>query len=112
MKAAWIIINFGAGPLEPEASACPACLHGEGRGRQACPVSLPREPTWWCLLKGGVGVVADMVGGVEGVEHGSVALLARRLLGVQRHLGTLDDNVVDLKLFPPGAEKSHKEFYF
>ena len=54
---------------------------------------------------GGAVQVAEVVVGVEVLRDGGVALLARRLLGVQGHFGTLDHDVVDLKLFPPAAKK-------
>lgn len=43
--------------------------------------------------------------GVEDLRHGGVALLAGRLLGVQRHFGTFDDDVVDFVLFPSEKNK-------
>lgn len=43
---------------------------------------------------------------VEGLRHGGVALLAGSFFRVQGHFGTLDDNVVDLILFPPTAKST------
>lgn len=34
-------------------------------------------------------------------RHGGVALLARGFLGVERHFGTFNDDIVDFVLFPP-----------
>lgn len=51
---------------------------------------------------GGAVRGAGLQGGGAGevVGQGGVPLLTRGLLGVQRHFGTLDDDVVDLKLLP------------
>lgn len=43
---------------------------------------------------------------VEGLRHGGVALLAGSFFRVQRHFGTLDDNVVDFILFPPTTKST------
>ena len=53
---------------------------------------------------GGAVQAAEVVVGVEVLRDGGVALLARRLLGVQGHFGTFNHDVVDLKLFPPAAK--------
>lgn len=38
---------------------------------------------------------------VKVFRHGGVALLARGFLGVERHFGTFNDDIVDFVLFPP-----------
>lgn len=43
--------------------------------------------------------------GVEALRHGGVSLLTGGLLGVERHFGTFDDDVVDFILFPPRGVK-------
>ena len=53
---------------------------------------------------GGAVQATEVVVGVEVLRDGGVALLARRLLGVQGHFGTFNHDVVDLKLFPPAAK--------
>lgn len=47
--------------------------------------------------------------GVEALGHGGVALLTGRLLRVQRHFGTFNDNVVDFIFFPPTTDKAPSE---
>ena len=44
--------------------------------------------------------------GVKVLRHGGVALLTGGFLGVQRHFGTFDNNVVDFILFPPGVKNN------
>lgn len=38
---------------------------------------------------------------VKVFRHGGVALLARGFLGVERHFGTFNDDIVDFVFFPP-----------
>ena len=54
---------------------------------------------------GAVQLTEVVVVGVEVLRDGGIALLARRLLGVQGHLGTFNHDVVDLKLFPPTGKR-------
>lgn len=45
---------------------------------------------------------------VKVFRHCGVALLARGFLGVERHFGTFDDDIVDFVLFPPTRKHNTK----
>lgn len=46
--------------------------------------------------------------GVEVFRHVGVAFLAGGLLGVKRHFGTFNDDIVDFVLFPPAAKAERR----
>lgn len=53
-------------------------------------------------VRGGCAVLRSHVNlRVKVLRHGGVALFARGFLGVERHFGTFNDDIVDFVLFPP-----------
>lgn len=57
------------------------------------------------VIRAGRAVLRSQVNlWVKVFRHGGVALLARGFLGVERHFGTFNDDIVDFVLFPPARK--------